>query len=122
MNDVYITEINIKKARHLKNISLKLNPNERKHLILTGKNGSGKTSLLLFLKYMLIMVQESKSSGGTTNIRGETTDQIIEDNELILRFTDNSNNDIKLLINYNDIIHDLFEQDKFILNMFEARR
>jgi len=41
----FITEIKIGKVRHLENIDIKLG-NEKKHLILTGKNGSGKTSVL----------------------------------------------------------------------------
>jgi recombinational DNA repair ATPase RecF len=41
----FITEINIKKVRHLENIDIVLG-DEKKHLILTGKNGSGKTSVL----------------------------------------------------------------------------
>jgi len=41
----YITEIKINKVRHLENLSIKLG-DEKKHLILTGKNGSGKTSVL----------------------------------------------------------------------------
>ena len=41
----FITKINIKKVRHLENIKIDLG-SEKKHLILTGKNGSGKTSVL----------------------------------------------------------------------------
>ncbi len=41
----FITELNIKKVRHLENIDIKLG-DEKKHLILTGKNGCGKTSVL----------------------------------------------------------------------------
>ncbi|NEW60361.1 ATP-binding protein, partial [Sulfurovum sp. bin170] len=41
----FITEIKIGKVRHLENIDIKLG-NEKKHLILTGKNGCGKTSVL----------------------------------------------------------------------------
>ena len=43
----YITEINIEKLRHLSNIVISLNSEQRQHLIITGKNGSGKTSLLI---------------------------------------------------------------------------
>ena len=42
----FITSIRINEVRHLKNIEIKLNPEKRQHLILTGKNGSGKTSVL----------------------------------------------------------------------------
>lgn len=44
--EYFITEIDIKKVRHLENLTIKLSDTERKHLILTGKNGSGKTSVL----------------------------------------------------------------------------
>ncbi len=46
MERVYITNLTIKKVRHLKNISIPLSENQIKHLILTGKNGSGKTSVV----------------------------------------------------------------------------
>ena len=46
MSDFYIKEIHVVKVRNIKNLDIKLSDTERKHLILTGKNGSGKTSLL----------------------------------------------------------------------------
>lgn len=46
MEPTFLTEIEIKKVRHLKNITIPLSKEKRKHLILTGKNGSGKTSVL----------------------------------------------------------------------------
>lgn len=42
----YITEIKINEVRHLKDITIKVGDEVRRHLILTGRNGSGKTSLL----------------------------------------------------------------------------
>lgn len=46
MERLYITKLTINKVRHLKNISIPLSENQIKHLILTGKNGSGKTSVI----------------------------------------------------------------------------
>ena len=46
MQDIFITKIHIDKVRHLKDVDIVLSDSERRHLILTGKNGSGKTSLL----------------------------------------------------------------------------
>jgi predicted ATP-dependent endonuclease of OLD family len=45
---IYITDIYIKELRHLKEVTIPITTLEKgmKHLILTGKNGSGKTSLL----------------------------------------------------------------------------
>lgn len=46
MEKIFISNIKINKVRHLENIEIKLSDQEAKHLIITGKNGSGKTSLL----------------------------------------------------------------------------
>ena len=46
MEQTFFTDIKIEKVRHLENISIPLDIEKRKHLILTGKNGSGKTSVL----------------------------------------------------------------------------
>ena len=46
MEQLYITNIEINKVRHLKNISIPLRENQIRHLVLTGKNGSGKTSVV----------------------------------------------------------------------------
>ena len=46
MEQTFLTSIKIEKVRHLENISIPLDIEKRKHLILTGKNGSGKTSVL----------------------------------------------------------------------------
>ena len=42
----FIKHVKIKKLRHLENIEITLSADERQHLLLTGKNGSGKTSFL----------------------------------------------------------------------------
>lgn len=46
MEQTFLTDIHIKKVRHLENVTIPLDKEKRKHLILTGKNGSGKTSVL----------------------------------------------------------------------------
>ncbi len=46
MEQLYITNLIIENVRHLKDISIPLSENQIKHLILTGKNGSGKTSVI----------------------------------------------------------------------------
>ncbi|MEA3315054.1 MAG: AAA family ATPase [Campylobacterota bacterium] len=47
MNEYFIQKLFIKDVRSIiKDLDIPLDNNERKHLIITGKNGSGKTSLL----------------------------------------------------------------------------
>ena len=46
MKEYFISEINIEKLYHLSNITIELDTTKRQHLLLTGKNGSGKTMLL----------------------------------------------------------------------------
>ncbi len=53
MEQTFFTGVNIEKVRHLEKISIPLDKEKRKHLILTGKNGSGKTSVLeAMVKYL----------------------------------------------------------------------
>ena len=54
----FITSIYINEVRHLKNIEIKLNSEKRQHLILTGKNGSGKTSVLKAIRNHLQMIND----------------------------------------------------------------
>lgn len=46
MEQAYLAEINIRQIRHLQNIKIELSQNEKKHLLFTGVNGCGKTSVL----------------------------------------------------------------------------
>lgn len=55
---MFITDIDIEKVRNLKNIKIELDNERRKHLILTGKNGSGKTSTLESMASFLKNIQE----------------------------------------------------------------
>lgn len=76
MKQTFLTEIEIRKVRHLENITITLDKNKRKHLILTGKNGSGKTSVLESLvTYFDAIVQSSQSSNmGATAVFDSMTD------------------------------------------------
>jgi predicted ATPase len=66
MNDIFITKVQIEKVRHLKNLTIPLSDTERKHLILTGKNGSGKTSVLESVKDCI----NEKQSPGRNKLHG----------------------------------------------------
>ena len=56
MSNVFISKIHIKKCRHLENIDIELSKYEIKHLVLTGKNGSGKTSLAMAIANHLYLM------------------------------------------------------------------
>ena len=59
MENIYVTELKIKSLRHLQNIDIPLSEH-KKNLIFTGKNGSGKTSVLDSLsKYLDSVANDS---------------------------------------------------------------
>ena len=60
MKEYFISEID--KLYHLSDIKIKLDSNKRQHLLLTGKNGSGKTSLLLEIEKFLRAINDEKLS------------------------------------------------------------
>lgn len=60
MNNIFIKNIKINKVRHLKDIEILIEDVNRKHLIITGKNGSGKTSLLNSILANLVAIQNNE--------------------------------------------------------------
>lgn len=58
MEDIFIKSIHINNVRHLESVNIPISSTERKHLILTGRNGCGKTSVLQSLKNYLWAVEE----------------------------------------------------------------
>jgi len=53
MNDNFIEKIEIKENRHIQRLDIPLSKEKRKHLIFTGKNGSGKTTTLKEINTLL---------------------------------------------------------------------
>ncbi|NEO87451.1 MAG: AAA family ATPase [Spirulina sp. SIO3F2] len=60
MEEIFVTKIDIHQARNVKDLIIELSETERRHLIITGKNGSGKTSLLLELNKYLSQVIDGR--------------------------------------------------------------
>lgn len=58
--DHYITQIHIDGLRHLSNICIELKHDARTNLLLTGKNGSGKTTVLRAIKQYLTAISDAK--------------------------------------------------------------
>lgn len=68
MEKLFVTKLEIKKVRHLKDITINLSDTTSQHLIFTGKNGSGKTSVLdAIAAYLKMKFQESDSNLEKTN-------------------------------------------------------
>lgn len=124
----FITEIKIDNLRHLSNITISLHPEKRQHLILTGKNGSGKTSLLLALQntlsalidenLSLILSLEKNINDAKTPAEREIAQYNKDNFHWIKRYKNNVN--IQLL-NFKDI-DDIFKQGDFVTAFFPANR
>lgn len=73
--EYFVTEIEIKKVRHIENLLIALPKEKRTHLLITGKNGSGKTSVLEGIKWQL----EGIHSGEFLNLmRWQSTKEKLE--------------------------------------------
>ena len=57
MKENFITHIRVNQARNVSDLDIPLSKDKRQHLIITGKNGSGKTSLLLELDRFLNKIE-----------------------------------------------------------------
>lgn len=62
--DTFLTGIVVNKIRHLKNITIPLSATLRTHLLLTGRNGSGKTGVLKHLALCLDRLVSADAAGG----------------------------------------------------------
>jgi len=133
----YITEIHIERLRHLSNIVISLHAEQRQNLIITGKNGSGKTSLLIALqKYLqaindgnfeyliercipeLRMIEESLNRADTRTEKYEIKQQ----NACVLNPIKQYADGVKLLFNDSKHIESLYAQGNFITAYFPANR
>lgn len=77
MNQLFISALTIEKVRHLEDIRIPLSKDRMKHLIFTGRNGSGKTSVLDAMAGFLNAVS-------TTNDPVEAQDYLNQDIDLSL--------------------------------------
>ncbi len=58
--EIFLTEINIESVINIVNFQIPLSKEDRRHLILTGKNGSGKTTVLIAIKQFLDQVSNGQ--------------------------------------------------------------
>ena len=137
MKEYFISEIDIGKLYHLSDIKIRLNSEKRQHLLLTGKNGSGKTSLLLkiekFLKAIndgnLIKVLEDyprwineaelkMNSASNENERFKAE----KDYKQCLGFLEKYSDGVKVLFNDYSGIERVYHNGNFIMAYFPAER
>lgn len=88
--EVFITGLHIHNVRHLEGLHIPLSKTERKHLILTGKNGSGKTSVLESLKHTIW----SGLEGGTLDIGGPLVKSRLKEMSLVFNDEEQFRRDI----------------------------
>lgn len=99
----FIQSIHIHKVRHLQNIDIQLDENKPKHLILTGPNGCGKTSLLLAIKEYLSEFKTPLYSLG-------------------VQFRRNIENKLNLIIfNIDEAVKE-YKKGEFLICFFQAKR
>lgn len=133
----YITEIRIETLRHLSDIIIVLNARQRQNLMLTGKNGSGKTSLLIALQKYLQAINDkrfkdlieryiprlSNINESIKNAKTETErDEIKKANEFCLEQIKQYADGVRVLFNDSEHLETLYQQGNFITAYFPANR
>lgn len=139
MKNIYVSNIKIENIRHLKNIDISLPKDEVKHLILTGKNGSGKTSVLDALSRYLNTAATSdrlteaqkylqKHKNALEKLQQQKVEnaKIIEEENAVKRLT-NELEQIKsgVSVEFNepaDVLRYHFEKGQFVLAYYKAER
>lgn len=133
----FITQINIKELLHLSNIQINLNEEKRQHLLITGKNGSGKTSLLLAIQKYIKAINDGRLS----EILKEYPDiiKITQDKlkrarseseryewqkkyESFLSVVKRYSDGVETVFNYFENLDSLYEKGDFVTAFFPADR
>lgn len=139
MFDIFIKSIFIEQVRNISNISIPISEHERKNLIITGKNGSGKTSLLnAIIQNISFLIQEGDFKQLEYQIAyNEETVKTLIDNKGAENEIDRYNRQIKedsdklynaragVIVDYSattDGLKSHFENNDFIVAAYQANR
>lgn len=106
----FITNVHIGRLRHLENIDIDLSDESRCHLILTGKNGSGKTSLLKVL---------SKCLRAITIDLNPDSKKIFDSKKYL---SEVKNGGVSINFNFDRDLKASFDDGEFIMAYFPADR
>lgn len=117
MNDVFITAIEIKKVHNIENFTIPLSEAERKHLIITGKNGSGKTSLLVEInKYLKASITSSAKDLNSWESANDVNKSLLDFHGI------KDFGKINIYFRSQDKVKVSFEKGEYILINFESKR
>ena len=136
---IFLTQIQVNKIFHLENISIDIDMKEKKHLIITGKNGSGKSSLLKAiaeflekirsapnLSFYLIQdklnilekeIERRKRDGKWTSVPSEDT--VISNYRSALKSWSVK---LELKVNGHSELSEKLEKQDFLLSSYKATR
>lgn len=135
--DHYITQIKIEELRHLSDICIDLKPDVRTNLILTGKNGSGKTTVLRALKKYLAVIVDGKLQNlerdyptwlnqakvEMENAKNENERYTAQQNyQQYIQWIKKYKDGISVDFNNKDGLEGAFKEGKFILAYYSADR
>lgn len=104
----FITELRIGELLHLSDIRIELNPEKRTNLLLTGKNGSGKTTVLRALARHLC--ENGRAGGQTRRIQS------------YLAYLNKYGDGLKIIFNEEKEIHRLCKEGEFLTAFYRADR
>jgi len=152
MKQTFITDLQIKNVRHLKDIHIPLSKEKRKHLILTGKNGSGKTSVLNEIKSFFFngleqgqfqhidswkrsldqwksncddINKQLEDKSLDSNKKSQLENNLLNVNSQIEHINKNLDKYSHIELSFNSSMNELlvqYKQSKFLLSFFEASR
>ena len=137
VKEYFISEIDIDKLYHLSDIKIQLDSTKRQHLLLTGKNGSGKTSLLLEIEKFLKAINDEKfsklrgfykdalnrakvniESAASENDKYEAEKRYRIYADEIAKYSDG----VRITLNECDGIEKAYQDGKFIMAYFPSER
>lgn len=138
MNDSFVTKISINSVRNIKDTVIELSDKEAKNLIVTGPNGSGKTSLLealrLFITYS-VKWEPSIYDLGDNPLKKQFSlkkDYVLADGKIVFELEEPDASEVRkklldlsgLTVDFSslDMIKEKYQQGAFIISYYQAER